>query len=112
MLFISFSKDRGSEEANEKNNTDQVASGISIESASYMENSIDSKAEDTISDEKKAIHENLDEEYTPKLFTEEKSQENFERDSDEEAREETLFEQDNLEDEDFEIPAFLRRQKF
>ncbi len=97
---------------NEKNNTDQVASGISIESASYMENSIDSKAEDTISDEKKAIHENLDEEYTPKLFTEEKSQENFERDSDEEAREETLFEQDNLEDEDFEIPAFLRRQKF
>ena len=56
---------------NEKNNTDQVASGISIESASYMENSIDSKAEDTISDEK-AIHENLDEEYTPKLFTEEK----------------------------------------
>ena len=37
-----------------------------MKSASYMENSIDSN-EDTISDEK-AIHENLDEEYTPKLF--------------------------------------------
>ena len=49
-----------------------------------MENSID-MAEDTISDEKKAIHENLDEEYTQN-FLEEKVKKTLERNSDEEAR--------------------------
>ena len=57
--------------------------------------------------------ENENEEYTPKLFSEEQHQESIEKnDSVEDAREEQLFDQDNNEDEDFEIPAFLRRQKF
>ena len=55
---------------------------------------------------------NLEEEYTPKLFTEEHSLDKDPSDgSNEDVIEEKLFDQEN-EDEDFEIPAFLRRQKF
>ena len=58
---------------------------------------------------------NNEEEYTPKLFSEEnntfeeinnENSEQSNRDSDE------LFDQDLNEEEDFEIPAFLRKQKF
>ena len=62
--------------------------------------------------ENKSSISNLEEEYTPKLFNEEQS---LEEDSSEGAKEdvleEKLFDQENGE-EDFEIPAFLRRQKF
>ena len=48
-------------------------------------------------------------EYMPKLFSEENSlNENNISDSEPEHK---LFEQDNNQEEDFEIPAFLRRQK-
>ena len=51
-----------------------------------------------------------DEEYTPKLFSEEIiSDENKNPPSETEQK---LFDQENNQDEDFEIPAFLRRQKF
>ena len=51
-----------------------------------------------------------DEEYTPKLFSEEIiSDENNNLSSETEQK---LFDQENNQDEDFEIPAFLRRQKF
>ena len=57
---------------------------------------------------------NLEDEYTPKLFSEDQNLET--NDTNENAREdndaEQLFDQENTEDEDFEIPAFLRRQKF
>ena len=55
------------------------------------------------------------EEYTPKLFAEEQ---NYQDDSEVELQEsasnesEQLFDQDTNEEEDFEIPAFLRKQKF
>ena len=55
------------------------------------------------------------EEYTPKLFSEEQS---FQEDTIAETNEsienesEQLFDQDINEEEDFEIPAFLRKQKF
>ena len=59
---------------------------------------------------------NLDEEYTPKLFSDEGSSEELESspESNEEveSNEHKLFENDNSQDDDFEIPAFLRRQKF
>ncbi len=97
----------------ENSHADPLASGISIESASYIEKSIDNNTKDELSAEKKLVQENFDEEYTPKLFSEEQHQESIEKnDSVEDAREEQLFDQDNNEDEDFEIPAFLRRQKF
>ena len=56
----------------------------------------------------------LGEEYTPKLFSDEQNnQEPSEANlSLEDKDSEKLFDQDMNEEEDFEIPAFLRRQKF
>ena len=57
--------------------------------------------------------ENIEEEYTPKLFSEDSEhQTSEEKDSFERGNNSQLFDQDSNEDEDFEIPAFLRRQKF
>ena len=61
------------------------------------------------------LSEEIIEEYTPKLFSEEQS---FQEDTIAETNEpienesEQLFDQDINEEEDFEIPAFLRKQKF
>ena len=52
----------------------------------------------------------LDEEYTPKLFSD-KNTERVESNS-LESEEQKLFDQENNQEDDFEIPAFLRRQKF
>ena len=52
------------------------------------------------------------EEYTPKLFSDEPIQDTIDNSELEEDKfEEELFDQDPKEDEDFEIPAFLRKQK-
>ena len=49
----------------------------------------------------------------PKLFSDDQPQEDLEQKEEKElATPERLFDQDPNEDEDFEIPAFLRRQKF
>ena len=91
---------------------DEIPTGVSIESASYMENNPDMSNEVSFTEDV-GILENTEEEFTPKLFTEDQNLENQES---EEIREDNtkdqLFEQTNQEDEDFEIPAFLRRQKF
>ena len=93
---------------------DAAVSGVSIESASYMENN----SEDTVSetDQTKTVIENQ-EEFTPQLFSEEVSnEENRETEEKEEfdhSQDEKLFDQDVNEDEEsFAIPAFLRKQKF
>jgi cell division protein FtsZ len=52
----------------------------------------------------------LEEEYTPKLFSEETTTEEDDNSSTEEGQK--LFEQEKNQEDDFEIPAFLRRQKF
>ena len=49
-----------------------------------------------------------EEEYTPKLFSEETSSMKIILLE----SEQKLFDQENNQEEDFEIPAFLRRQKF
>ena len=58
--------------------------------------------------------ENNETEYTPKLFSEEPIQEEKDNNSFSSETIETkeLFDHDLNEEEDFEIPAFLRRQKF
>ena len=62
---------------------------------------------------KSLAKEDLEEEFTPKLFVEDQNQiETKEPDLENEEETDKLFEQDVNEDEDFEIPAFLRRQKF
>ena len=92
--------------------TSEIPSGVSIESASYIEsnnfeendggNQWTSKSEE--------------EEYTPKLFSEGQdfqSEETSKEKTEKENREpDQLFDQDINEEEDFEIPAFLRKQKF
>ena len=82
-----------------------------MESAAYMENNVNADQEN--------ITNNLDssdeiiKEYTPKLFSEEQSiQEDTEVNESDERETEELFDQDINEQEDFEIPAFLRKQKF
>ena len=83
-----------------------IPSGVSMESAAYVENNIDN-----ISSTSKEIIE----EYTPKLFSEDQDfQESTTQESKESAQQESeeLFDQDINEEEDFEIPAFLRKQKF
>ena len=91
--------------------TSSIPSGVSIESASYIENN---NLEET--DSHLDIIENNEEEYTPKLFSEEQSYqlEETESDTNDEKNNDTkqLFDQDVNEEEDFEIPAFLRKQKF
>ena len=114
-LIESFESNEENKIANDelikKNDNDEVPSGVSIESASYMENNI--KIGNTDYQEKKYEEKNLDEDFTPKLFSDEKNQVDTEtRDQDENSVSEQLFDQDTNEDEDFEIPAFLRRQKF
>ena len=95
-----------------ENNFNDLPTGVSIESASYIENSSLENNEE-ITEQADSI--NNEEEYTPKLFSEEnniseeinnESNEQAHRDSDE------LFDQDLNEEEDFEIPAFLKKQKF
>jgi len=74
--------------------------GISIENASYIENNIE--VENTLD------KEDVGADHTPKLFTEENSN-NLEE---EDLQNDKLFNQNSLDDEEFEIPAFLRKQKF
>ena len=93
-----------------KENLNNIPSGVSIESASYIENS-NFKSEENTSI---SLNEN-EEEHTPKLFSEDQSyqsEEIVETNDPEYKDSEQLFGQDINEEEDFEIPAFLRKQKF
>ncbi len=92
---------------------DNIPSGLSIENASYIENSNDNSAlanEENIDLNTELSHEN-EEEHTPRLF-ESDSEAERELEQPEDSQDETLFDQDANEEEDFEIPAFLRKQKF
>ncbi len=83
------------ENLDKNHSMDELPTGVSIESASYMEN-------------------NIEEEYTPKLFSDEQSQMDLDQNDLKKENDgaQNLFDQETNEDEDFEIPAFLRRQKF
>ena len=91
--------------------SNDIPSGVSMESTTYIENNINDVQED-IND---MSSNEIIEEYTPKLFSEEQGlQEEFleENENSIEKGSEELFDQDINEEEDFEIPAFLRKQKF
>ena len=87
------------------NNSNLNASGLSIENASYIEENLDVNKDKL----------DTDTDFTPKLFSEDVKQdsnntideENFYKSEDE-----NLFEPGVTDDDDFEIPAFLRKQKF
>ncbi len=100
--------DQAGNESLESEHLNDITAGVSMESAAYMENNAVEENNNISS-----MPDNSDEEFTPKLFSEEQSQveeigvnENAANSS------EQLFDQDINEDEDFEIPAFLRKQKF
>ncbi len=89
-----------------------VVSGVSIENASYFENN------NLIENESETEFSNTDdeEEHTPQLFSDEQrnvSDEIYRETEEEEKREsDQLFDNEINEEDDFEIPAFLRKQKF
>ena len=97
-------------ETNSDMTSNDLPTGLSIESASYMENNnlIESNSNAQLSENEA--------EYTPKLFSDEESHQSeetiAETDDKEAAETEQLFEKEINEEEDFEIPAFLRKQKF
>ena len=95
------------ESDNEKTN---IPTGVSIENAAYMETN-----DETLSMPNENIEPSIyeNEEHTPQLFSNEfeTSKENNSEDT-YDAQNEKLFDQDLDEEEDFEIPAFLRKQKF
>ena len=102
---------RGIETLN--NRSEDIPSGVSIESASYMENNSNTDVEDTFSSNNNHPNDNVDEGHTPKLFSDDQNNEEVDKTVlKEENVSEELFEQEVNEEEDFEIPAFLRRQKF
>ncbi len=86
-----------------------------MENASYIESNEDSSLlaknnEDTSFD----TEPSNEEEHAPQLFSHD-NESQVESDLDESSRDEhteQLFDQDSNEEEDFEIPAFLRKQKF
>ena len=93
-----------------ENELSNIPSGVSIESASYMENhKLNENKVDLLNSE------NENEESTPKLFSDEQDYDSdlsLDTNDKEEEESEQLFDQDINEEEDFEIPAFLRKQKF
>ena len=94
------------------NHMSDASSSISIESASYFENN--DIEENGIKNE--VIENSNEEENIPKLFSEEQDYDTDELRGTEEPidnKSDQLFEHEiNNEDDDFEIPAFLRKQKF
>ena len=106
------------EKDNISENRENIPTGVSIESASYMENSsVNSLLSEEQSKNVEAndidISSNIEDEHTPTLFLDEThSQPENNLGDINETHSEKLFEQDTSEEEDFEIPAFLRKQKF
>jgi cell division protein FtsZ len=88
-----------------------IPSGVSIESASYIEGN-NFKENGGVS----ITTANNEEEHTPKLFSEsqdfQSEETNTEATEEDNKESDQLFDQDVNEEEDFEIPAFLRKQKF
>ena len=93
--------------------SDEIPTGISIESASYIENNKEVSHSTPSNQNDNLIKNDTVEEYTPKLFSDDKILDDTDQtEFSEDGSTEQLFDQDTTEDEDFEIPAFLRRQKF
>ncbi len=112
--FVSHEETQIAKDNETQSNSSEIPSGVSIESASYMENNSDIKIEEpSLKEDDKIVNEHGNGEYTPKLFSDEQNPETINSEkSDQDSETKNLFEREENEDEDFEIPAFLRRQKF
>ena len=102
------------------NKQDDLVSGVSLENAAYFENDINQnqmdkkeEPEETVIEEISLYEEkpkdiedpNLQDEVSPQLFSDEETSKTSSEDNFDEHLK-------NEEEEDFEIPAFLRKQKF
>ena len=88
---------------NQVDNQNNISHGISIENASYIENNLETENKPGSQIEKG--------EHTPQLFSDDKQEFNVEeREND--INTDKLFDHETHDDEEFEIPAFLRKQKF
>ncbi len=95
-----------SEEVVSDTKLESIPNGVSMENASYMENKIDDFSTQIKNNEVTDHEFNQDEEHTPQLFSSDNNSDEFS-----DSASEKLFDQE-ADDEDFEIPAFLRKQKF
>ena len=105
-----------------ESDVDNIPTGVSMENASYIESNEGSSLASNDADPSFDVEpNNNEEEHTPQLFSNENetSIENSLDDSNGNLNDshgdehtERLFDQDSNEEEDFEIPAFLRKQKF
>ena len=92
--------------------TNNLPTGVSIESASYMENNniVENVNKSSFSDKNDIMKNTLQSYFLKTNYQlEEITTDSNEQDSNEPDQ---LFDQDVNEEEDFEIPAFLRKQKF
>ena len=84
-------------------------SGLSLDNASYFENNLNQSRDDiSVFDEKSednTTETNNNDDLNPQLFSDEDSFNNSSESNDREISK-------NEDEEDFEIPAFLRKQKF
>ena len=99
------------ESRDDDQDSNSIPTGVSIESASYIEKSNFEQHDDA----QKNLEGQINEEYTPKLFSEDQSnhiEDNVQLNEPDNQGSEELFDQEVNEEEDFEIPAFLRKQKF
>tara|TARA_B110000261_G_scaffold16108_1_gene16159 strand:- start:725 stop:1624 length:900 start_codon:yes stop_codon:yes gene_type:complete len=106
------------EETKVRDNSEELSLNIAKNNSFENEKTLETSPSESLfefdTEEMASINEesilSSEKEYMPKLFSEENSlNENNISDSEPEHK---LFEQDNNQEEDFEIPAFLRRQKF
>ena len=79
--------------------------------ASSVEPVLETPINNETSEQVSSKIESEDREYTPKLFSEDEQNSRSDQES-KETEDQILFDKENDQDEDFEIPAFLRRQKF
>ena len=97
--------------SSESDLTTDVPNGVSLESATYIDNNDNVNPSGDGLNKNDTISALNEEEHTPKLFSEDSEAEEHLSDGVHDTNSE-LFDQDTNEEEDFEIPAFLRKQKF
>ena len=102
-------------EISDQQEANSIPSGVSMENASYIDSNRDTSLPQSTTEDTSINIEtnNIEEEHTPQLFADDyepQTEDNLDEFS--HTQTEKLFDQDSSEDEDFEIPAFLRRQKF
>ena len=104
-------KEKVSVEQNNIHLKDDAFNEISLDSLGYMENTEQNNQKENQQqiDILQSVNQKEKEESTPQLFSEEENVDSFKQETDFEKEAKSLINED--EEEDFEIPAFLRKQK-